>query len=101
MPELYDEKAFSQKWFVAKRKGTMCICSIAMPTEHRPRFAANPHWNHLIATMYEYEFIKPFSVFAFQANTKERNLKGIVLTFPFRSGLITTFLKSFCQEGVV
>lgn len=53
MPELYDEKAFSQKWFVAKRKGTMCICSIAMPIEHRPRLAANPHWNHLIATMYE------------------------------------------------
>lgn len=53
MLELYDEKAFSQKWFVAKRKETMCICSIEMLTEQRPEFAANPRWNHLIATTYE------------------------------------------------
>lgn len=71
-------------------------------TEQRSEFASNPGWNHLIATMKEEEFPKSFSVICFSSKTQEKGkVNTIVLRFQFRSGLITTFPKSFSWERVV
>jgi len=39
---------------------------------------------------YQQEFLQPFSIFAFQVNTREGKVNTVVLRFQFRSGLITT-----------